>query len=154
MNRDSFTLLEIVFVIVVICVVASVAISKASYDLSSAATSKIKSEISLIRSAIMQESEYNLLKNSEHGFIQRLDESQADKEGELLFGGTGSRKLVQAKIYATDSNKEEIGKWIKISDSEYQVVLSGDMKIIFSYDNQIGRFECDESKELCKEMSY
>ena len=154
MNRDSFTLLEIVFVTVVICVIASVAISKASYDLNSAAVSKIRSEISLIRSAIMQERERNLLKNGADGFIQRLDEAQAGKEDEILFNGTGSRKLVQTEIFSTDPDKKEIGRWIKISNSKYEVVLSSDMTIAFSYDDQSGRFECDESKQLCKEVNY
>ena len=149
----AFTLLEIVFAIIIISIIAATAVSKLSFNIDDANKIKIKSDIAMIRGAIISEKNQRLLKGNNTGFIDKLDIALNDVGGEMLFGGYDDKKLLQYPLISTSTTVKELGKWNKLSNAIYQVWLLSNKAVVFEYDKDIGSFDCDFSDELCKELT-
>lgn len=152
--RKSFTLLEIIFVVAIIAVLTSVVISKSSFSFDRVNLIKLRSEISLIRSAIAEDKNRAVLKNSSKIYIDSLDEASVNKSGEKLFCGLQNRELLNIDIYSANENEKQIGRWIKISQNGYGIWISSSDYVEFTYDPDNGRFECNEKNEICKKVNY
>ena len=144
MKIKSFSLIEIIVVILLIAIITSFAIPKFTNMNYNANISTLKSQISLIQNGIVKNKNKNtLLSNNQE--ITTLDDATLNSSGEKLFS-----KIIDFSIISTNNSKKESGMWAKISNNSYDFYLSSDKNISFSFDD--GKFLCKSSVELCKEI--
>lgn len=139
MKRNAFTMLELVFVIVVIGILASIAVPKFAATRDDAQIAKGRSDVSAIRASIVSERQTRLLKG-ETSYITKLDDlaTATSNDGEVLFDGNGSGLLLQYGIVAKDSN----GHWMKTADNNYTYKIIS-VPVTFTYDVTTGKFDCN-----------
>lgn len=152
LNKKAFSVLEIVFVIVIIAVISAIAIPKLFQNKLQTNIVKVKSEVALIRKAIKEDYNKQIMKQSSNEYIEKLDDASIDESDKKLFMGIDDRGLLEYALYSTDSSENKSGKWIKQSDSKYEIVLDRDIKVEFTYDNSDGSFECDSDEQYCMEL--
>ena len=135
--KKAFSLLELIFTISLIAIVASVAIPKLSNSLTKTNLVKFKSDISNIRQGLNEYKNNSILKG-EDNILDNLDED------ELLF-----KKVINYTIIS--SNKS--GSWEKVSSTQYKAWIDNDTSVLFTYDKENGSFNCDIKKsDYCKEL--
>ena len=137
-------MLELVFVIVVLGILAAIAIPKLWVTRDDAIVAKGRSEVATIRSAILTDRQKRLLqgKNAIRG---SLDDAAINTENEALFDGNTTDPLLEYPIYSKDAP----GHWMKTGTNQYVYILS-DGNVTFDYNTTTGRFDCDHTKELCR----
>ena len=144
MKIKSFSLIEIIVVILLIAIITSFAIPKFTNMNYNANISTLKSQISLIQNGIVKNKNKNILLSNNQE-ITTLDDATLNSSGEKLFS-----KIIDFPIISTNNTKKESGMWAKISNNSYDFYLSSDKNISFSFDD--GKFLCKSSVELCKEI--
>lgn len=151
-NKKAFSVLEIVFVILIIAVISSIAIPKLFSNKLQTNIVKTKSEIALIRKAIKEDYNNQIMKQISNEYIEKLDDTTIDQKDQKLFAGIDDRSLLAYPLISTNLSEDEAGKWIKESDSKYEIVLDRDISVVFIYDNSDGSFECDSDEKYCMEL--
>ena len=148
-------MIELVFVIVILGILAMVAIPKMAASRSDAQVAKGRSDIASIRSAIVSERQTRLLKG-ESIYISRLHTSATS-----YFDGNGSGKLLMYGITPKDSN----GHWktaITHSGSSPHNVWTYTFRVmntdvVFDYNQSNGTFDCvhndSSSGKICKQLT-
>lgn len=149
--KKAFSLLEIIFVLVIIALIFTFAVKNNHAFLSDSSMTKIKSDVALIRSAIASKVHARTLKAQEQ-FPLILDEASINSEGELLFAGVKSEPLLDYPMLATSSYERRVGQWSKKNQKSYLVWISKEESIEFIYDSNKGTFECDYTQNSCKEI--
>ena len=144
MKIKSFSLIEIIVVILLIAIITSFAIPKFTNMNYNANISTLKSQISLIQNGIVKNKNKNILLSNNQEIIT-LDEATSNSSGEKLFS-----KVIDFSIISTNNTKKESGMWAKTSNNSYTFYLSNDKNITFSFENE--KFLCKSSVELCKEI--
>ncbi len=147
-QRKAFTMIELVFVIVVLGILAGIAVPKLAATRDDAEVAKIRSDVSSIRSAIISERQIRLLKGQSN-YITRLDKGVATNAADVaLFDGNGSVVLLQYPIFTTkeSSDKPTSGHWIKKGANQYIVNVGGAL-VDFNYTASSGTFSCGASPE-------
>ena len=125
--KKSFTLLEIIFVIPVLAILSSVAIPKFIDSLNSANILKVRSDISMIRSNIIQYKEDKLLKASIATYPTSID------------------NILDLLNIAS--------QWSK-NNNLYTIKLTSTSNVEFKYDSNTGIFDCTHKKQdICKEIT-
>ncbi|MBT3281027.1 MAG: hypothetical protein HOF69_03940 [Campylobacteraceae bacterium] len=125
--KKSFTLLEIIFVISVLAILSSVAIPKFIDSLNSANILKVRSDISMIRSNIIQYKEDKLLKASIATYPTSID------------------NILDLLNIAS--------QWSK-NNNLYTIKLTSTSNVEFKYDSNTGIFDCTHKKQdICKEIT-
>lgn len=140
-NKKAFTMIELVFVIVVLGILAAVAIPKLVATRTDAQVSKGVADISSIRSAIVTERQARLI-TGQSSFINSLSSSST-----TLFDGngtTGSELLMYGVTAGTTS-----GHWstsdTSIPYDSYTYTI-GDDECDFTYNATNGTFNLDASQ--------
>ena len=151
-NKKAFSVLEIVFAILIIAIVSSIAIPKLFNNKLQTNIVKAKSEIALIRKAIKEDFNTQVMKQISNEYIQKLDTASIDEKAQDLFTGIDDRALLVYPLISTSSMENESTKWIKVSDSKYEIILDSEIKVEFIYDSNDGSFECDKDEEYCMEL--
>ena len=158
-KKNAFTMIELVFVIVILGILASVAIPKFAATRTDAQISKGRSDISSIRSAIMTERQGRLIKG-DSDFINRLDNGVAtDTEGVKLFDSNETLSATSPKILSYPvTTKDSDGHWMKTGDTNYTAEVEN-TKVKFNYYNDNGHFDCkglnsNKADELCKQLTH
>ena len=144
MKIKSFSLIEIIVVILLIAIITSFAIPKFTNMNYNANISTLKSQSALIQNAIVNLKSKNILLSNNQEIIT-LDEATSNSSGEKLFS-----KVIDFSIISTNNTKKESGMWAKTSNNSYTFYLSNDKNITFSFENE--KFLCKSSVELCKEI--
>jgi len=139
-DKRAFSLIEIIFVIAVISIILIVAIPKMGEVFENANTTKIKSEILLIREALNNYKNKMILK----GATTTLN--SLEDNDKYLFN-----KILQSPIPTT--NHIKVGSWSKISATTYKVYVEDGNSVEFVYDSDDYSFECDEDNLLCQELT-
>ena len=125
--KKSFTLLEIIFVISVLAFLSSAAIPKYIDSLNSANILKVRSDISMIRSNIIQYKEDKLLKASIATYPTSID------------------NILDLLNIAS--------QWSK-NNNLYTIKLTSTSNVEFKYDSNTGIFDCTHKKQdICKEIT-
>ena len=152
--KKSFTLIELVIVIVIIGILASVAIPKLFATRDDAVIAKIRTDVSTVRSAVLNLHSKNLMKG-DSSYPEALDDADANVEDEELFDGNDSiGVLLDYPIYSKNSN----GHWMKTDDTNYTIKLQNtDVK--FNYYKSNGHFDCEglnsnKADDLCKKLTH
>lgn len=126
-NSKAFTIIELLFVIIIIGILATVALPKFSESYKQSLISKAQSKVSAIRSGLQ------VYKNKH--ILQGLPPypTALDSDNNHLF----DQVLPSAITPGTSS-----GDWQKIGTNQYKYILN-DGYIVFRYNNSNGQFSCD-----------
>jgi len=155
--KKAFTMIELVFVIVVLGILAAVALPKFGPIVEDAKLAAGKSTVSSIRSAIVSERQSNLIKGTSSYPAFLDDEAAPFIEGQELFDGNGTGandiSILTYPIYAKNSG----GGWMKTgvtaNTATYRYIISTARDVNFTYTIANGRFDCDHTKADCKRMA-
>jgi len=151
-SKSAFTMIELVFVIVVLGILAAIAIPKFAATRTDAQISKGRADISSVRSAIMTERQSRLIKGDSKFIEAGTGADQLDHNG--LFGGV--------LTYPITDDGEKDGHWHNltrpdVNSSTYSYTV-GDTSVTFTYTRSNGKFTCSkttgttEQKALCKNL--
>jgi N-methylation len=137
MKRRAYTLLELIFIVVILGVLSAVAIPRLFFSRSDATMANAKTQLAAIRSGISLRYNDNILQ-AKPGFPAKLDDGDPNK----LFS-----KVIDIAI--KDSGNKN--GWHRISDDKYTFKLDGKVAN-FKYDKNSGDFSCNDSNDICKSL--
>jgi len=149
--HSAFTIIELIFVIVILGILSAVALPKFASTKDMADVSKGRSDVAAIRSAILTERQSQLIKG-DNSYIGKLSSNST-----TLFTGDTTpnpdRTLLKYGIVSGTTS----GKW-SASDSTYKLydfkVDTTDVR--FTYDADAGTFTCDRTNgtygDICKKL--
>ncbi|EQB39601.1 hypothetical protein M947_06300 [Sulfurimonas hongkongensis] len=143
-SKNAFTVIELIFVIVVLGILAAVALPKFASTKEQADIASGRADIATIRSAIVNERQTQLVKG-ENSWIPTLSENDT-----TLFTGDGDRTLLMYGIKAGTNS----GDWAVVADSgrkryTYKV---GDTTTTFDYNSTSGIFSCETNTGNCNAL--
>ena len=140
--RKAFSMMELVFVIVVMGILASVAIPKFSATRVDAQIAKGRSEIASIRSSIVSERQSRLIKG-DSAWITALSGASAN-----LFDGNDTNHALLMYGISSDTSA---GHWSG-SDPDYTFKVGND-DCGFHYDKSNGKFDLNSSQPaICDKL--
>ena len=152
--RNAFTMIELIFVIVVIGILASIAVPRFAATRDDATFVRAKSQVAAIRSGIALQRSQNMLQ----GFAAvpaQLDNAVANApEGTSLFyfNDGNASNILQSPILVNGR------MWTKPGATRYSVNVGGGVTVVFDYNGATGTFGCDtndmvvERAEACKRL--
>ena len=140
MDKKAFSLIEIIFALIAISIIITIAVSKFDLALNSTNINKIKSDIVQIRAGINKHKNTMILQNNTPSF-QTLGDSEV-----LLFN-----TILKNPIKA--SQKQTVGSWSKIAQNRYKVFFNSTDSLEFMFDNSNYTFDCDIKDKLCKDQN-
>ncbi|MBU1928052.1 type II secretion system GspH family protein [bacterium] len=136
-NKFAFTMIELVFVIVVLGILAAVAIPKFAATRTDAQISKGRADVAAIRSAIVTERQVRLIKG-QSGWITKLHGTAG-----LYFDNNGTAANALLMYGVTPENKD--GHWHGAATvgtlTTYKYKLEGTDNT-FTYNGDTGTFTC------------
>lgn len=158
MKRFAFTMIELIFVIVVLGILAAIAIPKFAATRDDAQLVRGRSDVAAIRAAIVSERQTRLLQGSTR-YINQLHSGVAGNKGTLFDNnGTVSSTLLQYGIATQNSSNGHWDDTVTNNNNRWQYtfhVMSTD--ITFDYNSTSGRFTCDnvgntKAESLCRNL--
>jgi len=148
----AFTMIELVFVIVIIGILSAIAIPRLAASRDDAVLVKVKSQVSAIRSGIAMQKNKNLLEGTTPFMPANLDGvTTYNSDNKRLFNyadGNGSN-ILEYPIY---SKANHDGSWIKSAANTYKVQISN-TPLTFDYNASNGVFDCDHTTQNCKDLT-
>ncbi|KAF0590933.1 MAG: type II secretion/transformation system, G protein [Candidatus Campylobacter infans] len=126
--KKAFTLIELVFVIVILGILATVAIPKLIVTRDDAEIAKAKSQIAAVRSGIQLKRNEMILSGTQ-GYPTNLE------DGACCFGGILSTRIEERK----DDNSYG---WKKDTDGTYTINTNKE-QVKFTYSDSDGSFKCE-----------
>lgn len=135
-KRNGFTMIELVFVIVVLGILAAIAIPRLAATRDDAQIAKGRSDVAAIRSAIVSERQGRLL-TGDSTFIATLDGAAQNTAGVALFNNAG---LLMYGITAGNGN----GQWMKTGNTAYTFTVMT-VPVTFNYTQDNGTFDCNRT---------
>lgn len=146
MRRTAFTMLELVFVIVVIGILAAIAVPRLAATRDDAQIAKGRSDVAAIRSAIVSERQTRLIRG-DSSYINQLHSGAAGSKTTLFDNnGTTTNTILQYGLATQNSSN---GHW---DDTVVQTgtiwnytfrVMNTD--VTFDYNATNGTFTCDRT---------
>ncbi len=135
-------MIELIFVIVVLGILAAVAVPRLAATRDDAHISRARSDIASIRSAIITERQSRLFRGQTQ-FITQLDTAALNTGGQVLFDGNGTSTLLPYGLTSGNGN----GEWIKTAQgnpiSTYVFRMNnGTNNATFDYNRSNGIFDC------------
>ena len=130
-------MIELVFVIVVLGILATVAIPRFAVTRGDAVLTKGKSQVAAIRSGISLLKSKRLLEGNSTT-ITALDAAANNTEGESLFYGGTFGNVLEYPMLAKNSD----GYWMKTGTTTYTFQVLG-QTITFTYNNSSTGFDCN-----------
>ena len=130
--KKAFTIIELIFVIVALGILAMVALPRLASSKEDAEIARVKAEIAAIRSAIQTHRGANLLKQNSRGYP---DDLTARRIEEITNGTKLSQKY-----------------WSVSRDGSELNVTIGDRTATFTYDRTTGRLTCPNTNALCRKI--
>jgi len=144
--RYAFTIIELVFVIVVLGILSAIAIPKFNSVSTEAQITKGRSDISAIRSAIVSERQSRLIKG-DTSWITSLSNNK-----NYYFDGNDSNKSTLLMYGIKEENAN--GHWHSWDDKKHTYKFKiEDKDILFTYNNKDGTFSCDTNIQRCSDLT-
>ena len=136
--KKAFTMIELIFVIVVLGVLSSIAISKMAVTRDDAMITKGRSQVAAIRNAIALVKSQNMMEGKATLYPTKLDNlAAATATSGQLFDTDGTNTILDYPVYAKDEN----GHWKKTAADKYVYkVMNTD--VVFKYNSATGSFDC------------
>jgi len=136
--RRGFTIIELLFVILILGVLAAIAVPKFGESYKQSILFDAKSKVSAIRSALeVYKTRHVLLGQDPYP-------STLDKNG----------KLFNVVLPEGVTPGSEPGQWSSLGNNRYKFIVDDNEYAVFVYDKRTGKFECDANasspRELCK----
>ena len=144
--KPSFSLFEMIIVIVLIAIISSMGIYKLFFTLDNTHELEVKTQVQLIKNAIVQKQNEHILLGEEV-VINSLDDASINTPSQVLFS-----HILQQTILSSSTAESTVAKWIKIAHNQYKINLSKDQSLVFTYDKNNATFECDYNNLACKEL--
>lgn len=155
--KSAFTMLELVFVIVVIGILAAIAVPRLMVTRTDAIIVKGKSQVSAIRNGISLQKSRNMLRGITNSvgsyYPDKLDDVTsygADGQKLFYFNDGNSSNILEYPIY---SKKNADGHWVKTTSSKYAFFVTRDKNISFDYNGTTGSFDCNHNDSDCKQLT-
>jgi general secretion pathway protein G len=149
-SRNAFTMIELIFVIIVIGILATIAIPRFAGVSEQAVIASGRSDVMSIRTAISTERQKRFMKG-DSSYISHLDgnATAAPGVGAIIFdnNGTSTNKLLTYGI----TTKNADGGWMKTNTDEYTYYVSGTPNV-FNYNILDGTFNCT-SGTYCSKLT-
>jgi len=146
-TREAFTMIELVFVIVVLGILAAVAIPRFSATRTDAQISKGRADVASIRSAIITERQSRLITGDSQFIAAGVGSGKLDGSATELFSG-----VLTYPVIASNSD----GHWHTRASSDatsstvkYKI---GTTDVVFTYTRSTGVFTCDRATTYCPEL--
>jgi general secretion pathway protein G len=136
-KRNGFTMIELVFVIVVLGILAAVAVPRLAATRTDAEVAKGRSDVAAIRSAIVNERQTRLLQG-DSSFAPGLDSGASGSPDQKLFDGNSTNALLSYPIISKDDN----GHWMKTGNTTYTYKFLN-QTVTFDYNSTNGSFTCN-----------
>ena len=149
-TKKGFTLVELIFVIVILGILSSIAISKLAVTRDDATIAKGRSDVAAIRNAIALAKSVQMMEGNSTLYPSTLDDGSNTKLFDISKNGI---KLLDYPVYAKDAD----GHWRKAGKNNYIFkVMRQDVK--FVYDASNGYFDCHGQNsgladEYCKNLT-
>lgn len=137
--KQAFTMIELIFVIVIIGILSAIALPRMGGVREDAVISKGKTDIASIRAGIVLLKSQRLLEGNTT-LPPRLDKAANNTPGASLFNAGDYGNILSSPIYAKETNKDN--GWTKTGNTTYQFYVSG-TSIQFDYNTTNGTFDCD-----------
>ena len=148
----AFTMMELIFVIVVIGILSAIAIPRLAASRDDAVLVKVKSQVSAIRSGIAMQKNKNLLEGTTPFIPANLDSVtsyNANDQRLFNYADGNTSNILEYPIY---SKKNHDGSWVKTAANAYSVQISNSA-VAFDYNATSGIFDCDHSTQNCKDLT-
>jgi len=151
-SKKAFTMIELVFVIVILGILAAVAVPKFAASRVDAQISKARSDIASIRSAIVTERQSRLIKG-DNSFINKLHHS-TDVFFDANGTGSGDSELLMYGIKTQNADGHWYGTGTSGSNITYNFLLQGKTNT-FTYNPSKGTFDCTQgtSAPNCNDLT-
>ena len=146
MRRTAFTMIELIFVIVILGIMAAVALPKMGGVVDSSHIASAKGDVSGIRAAIASARQKQLVRGRNKYLSKLSTLAGSSNNGDLLFDGNGTVTLLSYGIVAKHGSG-----WKKTSDTTYEF-QQGTATAVFTYDPAKGLFDCDHSVKICRSI--
>lgn len=150
-------MIELIFVIVVIGILAAVAVPKLAMNRNDAIITKAKATVSAVRSALATERQKRILKSEFDDIYQLSSSSAADTRiFDALDGDTSNPVLEYGPISCKTSGRDGCWEITTLGSEGGTAVYAFNMPmtgtpVVFTLDNN--RFDCTASDENCKKLT-
>ena len=141
-SKNAFTMIEMVFVIVILGILAAIAIPKMAATRTDAEIAKGRADIASIRSAIVSERQSGLMLGSSD-YISVLSSDTT-----TLFTGDGNRTLLMYGIAAQAGS----GHWQSTDGKNYTFTIQS-TAVPFTYNSTSGKFDCTHTDTYCPDLT-
>ena len=145
--KNAFTMIELIFVIVVLGILSAVAIPKFAASRTDAVIAKTRSDISSIRAAIVTERQSRLIRG-EKNYISKLH-----NDDYIFFDTNGSNKLLMYGIKAKSGDEHWQPSPTTNGDTTTYVFKILGTDVSFDYNSTLGTFDCDHSATYCSDFT-
>jgi len=150
--RKAFTMMELVFVIVVIGILSAIAIPKFSATRDDAKVSKARATVAALRNAVATERQKRILR----GYFTDISSlGGSTGNGVTLFdyfdGTTSGNRVLEYPIRSC-AGSGSTGCWVKTSDTTYDYKMPGTgTTVTFTLSNN--RFDCTHTDTNCRKLT-
>jgi len=151
--KTAFTMIELVFVIVILGILSAVAIPKLSAYIEDANLAKAQSAVAAIRVAVNIERQKRILSGNFDDFY--LDEAGTGNHV-ALFDGNATVSILGYPIYS--KNATDTSGWMKTTNNAgatigYTYHLNATTSVAFTYTKSTRIFDCNHSISTCQDMT-
>lgn len=147
--KSAFTMIELIFVIIIIGVLSSIAVVKFGEMKITADIANARSDVAAIRSAIITDRQRSLVRG-DASFMSILSLPYVDiNNPSLLFDGNGTRRLLTYGL----KRGVGAGEWEILSDIKYQFNSGNDITT-FDYNATNGSFNCTFDANDCNKLAF
>jgi len=139
--RNAFTMIEVIFVVVIIGILAAVALPKMGDSVKQAQISAAKADVMALRSAILNERQKRLMRG-ENSYIATLS------SGSTLFGGDSTQaNYPQLFKYPkpVSSSNWSAGATVATGGTEAYTFTVDSTPVVFTYFQNNGTFTCNRN---------
>lgn len=148
--KSAFTMIELIFVIVIIGILSSMAIVQFGDMRTTADIANARSDVAAIRSAIITERQRSLVRG-DATYITKLTPGATST---VLFtgdGGVGGNAARTLLTYGLEKGTGA-GQWERVNDTTYRF-YSGDVNTTFTYIPVSGIFDCVVGVTDCNKLA-
>jgi len=157
-SKKAFTMIELIFVIVILGILAAVALPKFAATRTDAQISKGRADISTIRSGIITDRQKRLIT----GNTKFIEAGNGADQLDAGAGAVGTGPLFGGVLTYSIADSTGSGHWHNltrpdVNSSTYSYKV-GNTSVTFTYTRSNGRFTCSKTtgtqlqKDLCKKL--
>jgi len=148
--KKAFTMVELIFVIVVIGILATIAMPRFSATRDDAILTNAKTTVANIRSSLSAEVQRRMLAGDYSAVTDLGGETGNDKEIFTFFDNNSSNPRVLEYPIRSCKTAGALGCWEKVETGKYKFKFPGSIGGEASFEVNTSRFECTSDWEKCK----